>query len=241
MGTGTPFLEVNGLSGGYGSLQVIWNISLTVQAGEIVCLIGANGAGKTTTLRLLSGLEKPMGGEIKFKGTPITNFAPARLARLGMAHVPEGRNLFNLMTVQENLEVGANCSPGAWQKREATLNYVYELFPILKDRASQAAGTLSGGEQQMLAIARALMTCPCLLLVDEPSMGLAPAVVGNVFKALKEVKNSGVAIFVVEQDVQRSLELAERGYVMENGNIVIEGTSLELLENDEVRRAYLAV
>lgn len=182
-----------------------------------------------------------MEGIIKFKGISITNLSPARIARLGMAHVPEGRSLFGLMTVRENLEVGANCSLKAWQKKEVTMNYVYELFPILKERANQLAGTLSGGEQQMLAIARALMTCPSLLLVDEPSMGLAPAVVNNVFQALKEVKNNGVAIFLVEQDVERGLRLAERGYVMENGHVVTQGTSLELMENEEVKRAYLAV
>ncbi len=237
----TPILEVNNLSGGYGALQVIWNLNLTVRAGEIVCLIGANGAGKTTTLRLLSGLEKPMKGEIKFQGVTITSWLPARIARFGMTHVPEGRNLFGLMTVRENLEVGANCSPEAWQKKEETMDYVYNLFPILTERANQLAGTLSGGEQQMLAIARALMTRPSLLLVDEPSMGLAPAVVDNVFKALREVRENGVAIFLVEQDVRRSLKLAERGYVIENGHIVAQGTSAELMENEEVKRAYLAV
>jgi len=237
----TPILEVTNLSGGYGSLQVIWNLNLTVHEGEIVCLIGANGAGKTTTLRLLSGLEKPMQGEIKFQGISITNWLPARIARLGMTHVPEGRNIFGQMTVRENLEVGANCSPEAWRKKEATMNYVLNLFPILKERANQLAGTLSGGEQQMLAIARALMTCPRLLLVDEPSMGLAPAVVDNVFKALREVMGNGVAIFLVEQDVKRSLKLAERGYVLENGHIVLKGTSSELMEHEEIKRAYLAV
>jgi branched-chain amino acid transport system ATP-binding protein len=237
----TPILEVSNLSGGYGLLQVIWNLNFTVRDGEIVCLIGANGAGKTTTLRLLSGLGKPMGGEIKFKGVSITGQTSARIARLGMAHVPEGRKLFGLMTVQENLEVGANCSSKAWQKKDTTMNYVYTLFPILRERATQAAGTLSGGEQQMLAIARALMTCPSLLLVDEPSMGLAPSVVENVFKALKEVVETGVAIFLIEQDVKRSLRLAERGYVLENGHIVAQGTSSELMGNEEVKKAYLAV
>lgn len=236
-----PLLEVTDLSGGYRLLQVIWNLNFIVRAGEIVCLIGANGAGKTTTLRLLSGLEKPMGGEIKFQGVSIASRSPARIARLGMAHVPEGRRLFGLMTVQENLEVGANCSSEAWQKRDAMMDYIFTLFPILKERSTQLAGTLSGGEQQMLAISRALMTCPCLLLVDEPSMGLAPSVVENVFRALKEVVETGVAIFLIEQDVQRSLKLAERGYVLENGHIVAQGTSSELMENEEIKKAYLAV
>lgn len=237
----TPLLEVTGLSGGYGLLQVIWDLDFTIWAGDIVCLIGANGAGKTTTLRLISGLEKPTAGEIKFQGVPITGRSPARIARLGMAHVPEGRRLFGTMTVQENLEVGANCSAEAWQKKDSMMSYMYTLFPILKERAAQMAGTLSGGEQQMLAISRALMTCPCLLLVDEPSMGLAPSIVEIVFKALKEVVETGVAIFLIEQDVQRSLKLAERGYVLENGCIVAHGTSSELMENEEIKKAYLAV
>jgi branched-chain amino acid transport system ATP-binding protein len=234
-------LEVSNLSGGYGSLQVIWDLNFMVEEGEIVCLIGANGAGKTTTLRLISGLEKILGGSIKFKGVTITNWPTARIAKLGIAHVPEGRKLFGSMSVKENLEVAANCTVEAWEKKEANMNYVCDLFPILKERADQLAGTLSGGEQQMLAIARALMTSPSLLLVDEPSMGLAPAVVDKVFKALKEVKEEGVAIFIVEQDVQRSLSLAGRGYVMENGHIVAQGTSSELREKEEVKKAYLAV
>ncbi|MEW6274517.1 MAG: ABC transporter ATP-binding protein [Bacillota bacterium] len=234
-------LTVENLAGGYGPLQVLWDLNLRVEEGEVVSLIGANGAGKTTTLRLISGLQRPFKGTVAFRGRPLAGCSAAEIARLGISHVPEGRKLFPRMTVKENLELGASYFPAAWRERNLTRDYLYGLFPRLREREQQLAGTLSGGEQQMLAIARALMAKPQLLLVDEPSLGLAPAVVAAVFKSLREVNKQGVAILLVEQDVQRSLVLAHRGYVLENGRIVGEGTGAELLADERVRKAYLAL
>ena len=234
-------LAVENLAGGYGPLQVLWDLHLRVEEGEVVSLIGANGAGKTTVLRLISGLQRPFKGTVTFRGRPLAGLPAAEIARLGISHVPEGRKLFPRMTVKENLELGAGYFPAAWRERNRTRDDLYGLFPRLRERERQLAGTLSGGEQQMLAIARALMAKPQLLLVDEPSLGLAPAVVAAVFKSLREVNKQGVAVLLVEQDVQRSLALAHRGYVLENGRLAGEGAGAELLADERVKKAYLAL
>jgi len=232
-------LDVRGLQAGYGKVQVLWGVDLRVADGELVALVGANGAGKTTLLRTISGLIRPAAGEVHFRGTEITRRRPAEIVALGIAHVPEARELFPLMTVQENLELGAFTRPVAWARLGKTLDEVYSLFPRLADRRAQLAGTLSGGEQQMVAIARALMSRPDLLLVDEPSHGLSPLMVQTVFQALREINRAGVSVLLIEQNVRQSLRLAHRAYVMENGRIVLQGSGRDLLENPQVKEAYL--
>ncbi|MDQ7828767.1 MAG: ABC transporter ATP-binding protein [Armatimonadota bacterium] len=228
------------MSAGYGPVRVLWDVTLRVAPGEIVALVGANGAGKTTLLRAITGLVRAS-GVIRVGGTVVTHRSPAAIARLGVAHVPEGRHLFPQMTVRDHLELGAAFVPGAWDAREQTLAWVHALFPRLRERAAQPAGTMSGGEQQMLAIARALMARPRLLLVDEPSLGLAPVLVQAVFQALREINRHGVTILLVEQNVRQTLVMAHRGYVLENGRVVLEGTGRELLENPHVQQAYLGL
>jgi branched-chain amino acid transport system ATP-binding protein len=228
------------MSAGYGPVRVLWDVALRVAPGEIVALVGANGAGKTTLLRAVTGLVRAS-GVIRIGGTAVTHRSPDAIARLGVAHVPEGRHLFPQMTVRDHLELGAAFVPGAWAAREETLVWVHALFPRLRERATQLAGTLSGGEQQMLAIARALMARPRLLLVDEPSLGLAPVLVQAVFQALREINRHGVTILLVEQNVRQTLGMAHRGYVLENGRVVLEGTGRELLENPHVQQAYLGL
>ncbi len=233
-------LEVEGLRAGYGRVQVLWNVTLRVDQGEIVCLVGANGAGKTTLLRAITGLVRPQGG-VRFEHRAIAARHPAAIARLGIAHVPEGRHLFPEMSVRDHLELGAAFVPGAWDRRVETLAGVFTLFPRLRERERQVAGTMSGGEQQMLAVARALMARPKLLLVDEPSLGLAPVLVQAVFAALREINRQGVTILLVEQNVRRTLLMAHRGYVLENGRVVLEGTGADLLGNQHVKTAYLGL
>jgi len=232
-------LEVRGLQAGYGKVQVLWSLDLQVADGEFVALIGANGAGKTTLLRTISGLIRPTGGTIRFRGAEIGGRRPYEIVAQGIAHVPEARELFPLMTVQDNLELGAFARAAAWARAPQTLAEVYGLFPRLADRRSQIAGTLSGGEQQMVAIARALMSRPEVLLVDEPSHGLSPIMVQAVFAALREVNRSGVSVLLIEQNVRQSLRLAGRAYVMENGRIVLQGTGRDLLDSPHVKEAYL--
>lgn len=232
-------LEVRGLQAGYGKVQVLWGLDLHVADGEFVALIGANGAGKTTLLRTISGLIRPTGGTIRFRGAEIAGRRPVEIVARGIAHVPEARELFPLMTLQDNLELGAFARPAAWARVAQTLAEVYRLFPRLADRRSQIAGTLSGGEQQMVAIARSLMSRPEVLLVDEPSHGLSPLMVQTVFAALREVSQSGVSVLLIEQNVRQSLRLAGRAYVMENGRIVLQGAGRDLLENPHVKEAYL--
>lgn len=234
-------LEVRGLKAGYGKVRVLWGIDLHVGDRELVALIGANGAGKTTLLRTISGLAHPTEGEIRFRGLEITRWKPFEVVALGIAHVPEGRELFPFMTVQENLELGALPRPAARIKIQQTLDEVYRIFPQLLRRRSQLAGTLSGGEQQMVAIARALMSKPELLLVDEPSHGLSPLMVRIVFEALREIHASGVSVLLVEQNVVQSLRMANRAYVMENGRIALQGAGNELLGSSYVKEAYLRV
>jgi len=230
-------LEVQALETGYGKAQVLFGVDLEVEAGELVALLGANGAGKTTLLRALSGLLRPWKGSVLLGGKDLRGLSPARRARLGLGHVPEGRQLFPLMTVEENLRLGAAfLAPG---REKEGYERVYALFPRLAERRRQLAGTLSGGEQQMLAIGRALMGFPRILLVDEPSLGLSPRLAEEVLLALKEVARGGVGVLLVEQNVALSLEVAERGYVLEHGRVVLEGPAQALAQDPRVREAYL--
>ncbi|MCP2013908.1 branched-chain amino acid transport system ATP-binding protein [Deinococcus sp. HSC-46F16] len=234
-------LVIENLAAGYGKVQVLWDVSLRVAPGEFVAMIGANGAGKTTTLRAVSGVVKPSAGRITLGGRDITRAAPSQIVGLGLGHVPEGRELFPLMTVRENLELGAAMRPEARAVQAQTLAHVYDLFPRLSERAGQLAGTLSGGEQQMVAVGRALMSRPSVLVVDEPSLGLSPLMTQTVFEALKAVNEQGVTVLLVEQNVGLSLKLAHRAYVLENGQVVKEGSGAELLADPAVREAYLAL
>ncbi|SDE73668.1 amino acid/amide ABC transporter ATP-binding protein 2, HAAT family [Thermus arciformis] len=232
-------LEVQALETGYGKAQVLFGVDLGVEAGELVALLGANGAGKTTLLRALSGLLRPWKGRVLLDGQDLKGLSPARRARLGLGHVPEGRQLFPLMTVEENLRLGAAfLAPG---REKEGYERVYALFPRLAERRRQLAGTLSGGEQQMLAIGRALMGFPRILLVDEPSLGLSPRLAEEVLLALKEVARGGVGVLLVEQNVALSLEVAERGYVLEHGRVVLEGPAQALAQDPRVREAYLSL
>jgi branched-chain amino acid transport system ATP-binding protein len=231
-------LEIKNLDVHYGVIHSIKNVSLEVKQGEIVTLIGANGAGKTTILRTISGLKKPTGGTVTFEGTDITNLSAQDRVRLGISHVPEGRRVFYSMTVLENLQLGA------YLRRDKAginrdLELVYRHFPILADRKRQLAGTLSGGEQQMLAMGRALMSNPGMLFLDEPSMGLAPLFVQEIFDIIKSINASGTTIFLVEQNARLALQMADRAYVLETGSVVISGTGHELMQSDEIKKAYL--
>jgi branched-chain amino acid transport system ATP-binding protein len=234
-------LEVANLSAGYGKIEVLWDVSLHAGEGEFVSIIGANGAGKTTLLRAVSGLVPVRGGSVSAFGRPLRGLSAAQIVKRGLGHVPEGRQLFPLMTVLENLMSGADYLPEAKRHAASSLRAVYALFPRLAERKGQLAGTLSGGERQMVAIGRALMSRPKLLLVDEPSLGLAPALVSTVFKALKEINREGVTVVLVEQNVKQSLALAHRAYVLENGEIKKTGTGQELLLDKEIQSAYLAI
>ncbi len=240
MTTDTPLLQVAGLTAGYGRIQVLWDIRFHVGAGEIVCLVGANGAGKTTLLRAITGVVRPT-GQIAFEGQSIAGRSTAAIARMGIAHVPEGRHLFPAMSVRDNLELGAAFVQEAWERRAETLAELFALFPRLQERQRQLAGTMSGGEQQMLAVARALMARPKMLLVDEPSLGLAPVMVQTLFSALVAINRRGMTVLLVEQNVRQTLSMARRGYVLENGRIVLEGPGRDLLENAHVKVAYLGL
>ncbi|MEM3565283.1 MAG: ABC transporter ATP-binding protein [Candidatus Bathyarchaeia archaeon] len=232
-------LEVEKVSAAYGDLQVLRDVSLNVSTGELVAVIGSNGAGKTTLLRTISGQLYPREGRIKFFDKDISTLKPHKRAALGIAHVMEGRRLFPNLTVEENLKMGAYL-PQAWKKKDETFEIVFNLFPRLKERRSQLAGTLSGGEQQMLAIGRALMLRPKLLLLDEPSLGIAPKLAASIFDTVKKINDvEKVAILLVEQNVLASLKLSKRAYVIENGRIVLEGAPEELLKNPKVKEAYL--
>lgn len=233
-------LEVKDLDAGYGDLQVLWEISLSVDRGEIVSLLGSNGAGKTTLLRSISGLIMPFRGEIIFKGERITHLPSYRRVALGLSLVPEGRQLFPMMTVLENLEMGAYTSK-AREKLSESLEWVFSLFPVLRERRNQLAGTMSGGEQQMLAIGRALMSRPELLALDEPSMGLAPKLVSEIFRTLQRMREDGVTILLAEQNARAALEISDRAYIIETGRLVLQGISKELMEKEEVKRAYLGI
>jgi branched-chain amino acid transport system ATP-binding protein len=231
-------LRLDGVEAGYGDLTAVRNVSLAVERGEIVALVGGNGAGKTTTLRAIAGLLRARRGRVELDGDRIDGRTPAAIVARGIAHVPEGRQLFPTMTVRENLELGARTAESR-ARRPATLARVFQLFPRLAERGRQLAGTLSGGEQQMVAIGRALMACPRLLMLDEPSLGLAPVAVTSIFTNLAEINADGVTILLVEQNVLRALRLSHRAYVLENGAIALEGRSAALLADERVRRVYL--
>jgi len=231
-------LAVRDLVTAYGSIEALHGISFHVEEGEIVALLGANGAGKTTALRTISGLRRPRSGEVRFAGERIDTRPAHEIVRLGLTHVPEGRWIFTLMTVEENLRLGAYAEP---RVRRDALDYVFTLFPRLAERRGQVAGTLSGGEQQMLAMARALMTKPRLLLLDEPSMGLAPVLVRVIFQTIAEINREGTTVLLVEQNANAALRLARRAYVLENGRIALEGPGAELAKDEAVRRAYLGI
>jgi branched-chain amino acid transport system ATP-binding protein len=229
-------LEVAGLGAGYGAVQVLWEVDLEVREREIVALVGSNGAGKTTLLRAISGMIASMDGDVRFDGRSLLGLAPEDVVRAGIAHVPEGRRLFAGLTVRENLLMGAHAQPG-----DADIERAVEMFPALGGRLDQVAGSLSGGEQQMCAIARGVMARPRLLMIDELSLGLAPKLVEQILERLPGVTEAGSAILLVEQDVDMALDLAARGYVLENGRIVATGASAELLADPRLREAYLGV
>ena len=238
--TATPVLELRHVDVNYGRVPALKSVSLTVNDGEIVALIGSNGAGKTTTLRTISGLVRPAKGEVLLRGAPIHTLGSERIARLGVGHAPEGRRLFSRMTVRENLEMGA------YSRRDragirADFDRVYQLFPRVRERNSQMAGSLSGGEQQMVAIGRALMARPTVLLLDEPSLGLAPILVDTIFEVIREINSRGGTILLIEQNALLALKTAARGYVLETGNIALSGPAQDLLTSPEVQRAYLGM
>jgi branched-chain amino acid transport system ATP-binding protein len=236
----TAMLELTGASASYGSVPAISNISISIGEGEAVGLLGANGAGKSTTLRAISGLVKLSSGSVTFAGADLASLPPHKIPELGIAHVPEGRQVFPEMTVQENLEIGAYV-PTAKAERARTLELVYGIFPRLADRRRQLAGTMSGGEQQMLAVGRGLMLKPRLLMLDEPSLGLAPVMTDVTFEKIGEIHKMGTAILLVEQNVSRALSLVARAYVLESGKVIMHGTSSELANNKQVQAAYLGI
>lgn len=237
---GAASLELRGLVSGYGRVRVLDGVDLEVAASEVVTLIGANGSGKSTLLKTIVGLLPAWGGSVVFDGEEISAMRAERVVRKGLALVPEGRMLFGPMTVEENLTLGAySRGRQAAAERAAAADAVFEIFPVLRERAGQPAATLSGGEQQMLAMGRALMSRPRMLLLDEPSLGLAPKVIAEIFGALEQLRMRGLTILLVEQDVKVALEHADRGYVMRTGEIVLSGTAAELLDNDDVRHIYL--
>jgi branched-chain amino acid transport system ATP-binding protein len=240
MSTGPAVLELEDVHVRYGPIEAVRGISLRVAAGTIVTLIGANGAGKSTTLRAISGLLKPAAGRITFEGRPIHGRPPHEILALGVGHVPEGRQIFPDLTVWENLRLGAFRERGRRQVQER-LETVFAEFPVLRERARQLGGTLSGGEQQMLAIGRALMASPRLLMLDEPSLGLAPLYVERVVEIVKRLNAQGIAILLVEQRAQAALRIAERGYVLETGRVVLVDAGARLLDNEDVKRAYLGI
>lgn len=233
-------LELRKIQTFYGSIEALKGISLTVMKGEIITLIGANGAGKSTTLMSICGIVPPRSGEIRFLDRPIQGLSPDGIVALGISQVPEGRRIFPQLTVLENLDMGAFLRKDKPEIRR-DIEHIFTLFPILAERRHQGGGTLSGGEQQMLAISRALMARPRLLLLDEPSLGLAPLMVKLIFEILQKINREGTTIFLVEQNAHMALRVAHRGYVMENGRITLEGPAAELLANDEIRRAYLGI
>jgi branched-chain amino acid transport system ATP-binding protein len=236
----TPLLRVGGLDLYYGDAQALSGVSIDIAAGEIVAIVGANGAGKSSLIRAIHGIEKPAAGHVRFDGADITGWASHRVCETGVGHVAEGRQVFPNLSVLENLEMGATLKRARAAKKK-TLERVFGLFPRLAERRKQAAGTLSGGEQQMLAIGRCLMGQPRLVMFDEPSLGLAPAIVQEMFRIVRRLNEEGLTVLLVEQNVMASLKIAHRGYVLENGRIVLGGSGSDLLSNDLVRKAYLGL
>jgi branched-chain amino acid transport system ATP-binding protein len=233
-------LKVSGIDVFYGDLQVLWDLSFEVREKEILVLVGANGAGKSTTLKTISGLLKPRKGSIEFNGVRLDTLSPDKVIGQGVVHVPEARRLFREMSVEENLIMGS-LSPHARKKRHETMGWVYELFPRMKERRKQPAGTLSGGEQQMCAIGRGLMALPKVLMFDEPSLGLSPILVQDVFEIAKRINREGVTVMLVEQNVRQTLAMCDRAYVLENGRVVLQGTGNELSNDPHVKEAYLGI
>ena len=231
-------LEINDIVVNYGMINAIKGISFSVEKGEVIALIGANGAGKTTTLHTISGLLRPKSGNITFNGVDITKVPAHKIVSMGIAHVPEGRRVFSQLSVMENLKMGAYTRSSQAEKDEI-LEVVFNRFPRLKERMNQAAGTLSGGEQQMLAMGRALMSKPQIVLMDEPSMGLSPLLVSEVFNIIESISKSGTTVLLVEQNAKKALSIADRAYVLETGNIVLSGKASDLINDDSVKKAYL--
>lgn len=233
-------LRVEHIDAGYGDVQVLWDVSFKVEAGEFIVLVGANGAGKSTIMKVISNLIQPVRGAMWFEDQRIDKVPSHRIIDLGIAHVPEGRQLFPEMTVRENLELGS-LRPEARGHRKETMEWVMELFPRLRERHKQLAGTLSGGEQQMCAIARGLMSRPKMILFDEPSLGLSPLLTQDIFRLARQIHDEGLTILMVEQNVKQTLAICDRAYVLTNGRIVLEGTGTELLNNEEVKEAFLGI
>jgi branched-chain amino acid transport system ATP-binding protein len=233
-------LEIKNIDVSYGDVQVIWGLSFNVKKGEVVALIGANGAGKSTNLKTISGILRPKNGEILFENKPIHTVEPFHLIEMGIAHVPEARRLFPEMTVEENLDMGS-LKGEARKDRVKTKEMVFKMFSRLRERQYQPAGTLSGGEQQMVAIARGLMSKPKLLMLDEPSLGLAPILVREIFNVIRQIRKEGMTVLIVEQNVKQTLTIADRAYVLENGRVTLEGTGADLLNNPHVQAAYLGI
>jgi branched-chain amino acid transport system ATP-binding protein len=233
-------LQVQGLQVFYGDVQALWDVTFEVHPGEIVTLVGANGAGKTTTLKTVSGLLRPAGGHIRLEGQDLAALPPHEIVTRGIAQIPEGRRLWPQMSVLENLELGAYTAE-ARRKKDETLEWTFALFPRLRERRAQRAGTLSGGEQQMVAIGRGLMSRPRLLMLDEPSLGLAPMLVEEVFRIIREINGQGVTVLLVEQNLRQALEVARRAYVLETGRVTLSGPSRDVLANAHIRSAYLGL
>lgn len=233
-------LELEGIDAGYGGFQALFGVAMNVNAGEAVAVIGSNGAGKTTLLRVISGLLAPTGGKMTMEGRDLRSLPAHRIVETGIAHVPEGRRLFPRLSVEDNLRMGAYI-PAARAKFSERLDYVYSLFPRLKERRTQLAGTMSGGEQQMCAIARTLMSGPKLVLLDEPSMGLAPVIVAQVFDLVRRIRSEGYTVLIVEQNVRQVLKVVDRAYLLEVGRIKASGTASELAGSDDIRKAYMGL
>ena len=233
-------LKVETVSAQYGDIKVLWEASLEISSKEMVTMVGSNGSGKTTLINTIMGMVHSTSGRIEFLGQPIHQLPPHKIVERGISLIPEGRKLFPDMTVLENLELGAYF-PNARKKIPETLRWVFELFPRLEERKAQLAGTLSGGEQQMVTVGRGLMSLPQLLLIDEPSMGLAPIVVAELFRTIRRINQEGMTVFLVEQNARQAMEISDRAYVLENGRIVREGKSKDLLKDDEIRKAYLGL
>jgi branched-chain amino acid transport system ATP-binding protein len=233
---GEAMLSVNDVEVRYGAVPAIRNLSINVDRGEIVTMLGANGAGKTTTLRMISGLHRPFSGTVTLEGVDITTTPAHHLVEMGLSHIPEGRRIFGTMSVIENLEMGAFRRKGNYSSE---FDHIFSLFPVLGERRKQLGGTLSGGEQQMLAIGRALMAKPRILLMDEPSLGLAPKIIAAIFEIITQIRSEGVTILLVEQNANQALRIADRGYVLENGHVLYQDTAPALLGDDRIRRAYL--
>jgi branched-chain amino acid transport system ATP-binding protein len=234
-------LKAEGILASYGRVKVLNDINMSVESGEIVCLVGANGAGKSTLLKVISGIVPAATGKFLFEGKDITNKRPDFIVKAGLSHVPEGRQIFADLTVRQNLLLGSYVHKLPKQEMIRLFDSVFELFPILKSRLTQKAGTMSGGEQQMLAIGRGLMSQPKLLLLDEPSLGLAPLMVETILRVIQNLRSTGISILLVEQNVNAALQISDRAYVMETGSIVAHGKARELMENDEIRKSYLGM